>query len=249
MFDVKVLHEFEASPQMCNVMCGLEDMIHAGEDFSHSIHPSAMISKEGETIEHFAARVGLQSLWDSGFGDSDALHLAVWIHNQSAMRTLLTLRCNSLLHRNVKGNTTFNNAVISANVESARAILATGEIEEEHISVVNHLGGTTLQSAAKNGHVELIQLLLDDRADVHCLESHSSKFAGRTALHHASMNYWNDCSTLLLQHSACATTKDAKGCTSLDLAAMGGPVLVGNQKPDARVETKQLLKEAFAEAD
>ena len=250
MFNAKVLHEFEAARAMCNVLCGLEDMIYAGaEDFSHLIHPSVMISKEGETIEQFAAKVGLQSLYDDGIGDSDALHIAVWMHNQSAVRTLLTLRCNSLLHRNAVGNTAFDNAVICASLESARAILATGQIEEQHISVVNYLGGTTLQTAAENGHVQLIQLLLDHRADVHCPKSHTSKFAGRTALHCASMNCWHDCCKLLLKHGACATTKDAKGCTPLDLVALDGPVLVGNRKPDARVKTRQLLEEAIEEAD
>jgi len=130
------------------------------------------------------------------------------MHNQNAVRTLLTLRCNSLLHRNVIGNTAFDIAVMCANVESARAILATGE----HISVVDHLGGTTLQTAAENGHVELIQLLLDHLADVHCPKSHTSKFAGRTALHCASMNWWDDCCKLLLQHGGLC---DNEGCQGL----------------------------------
>jgi len=51
MFNAKGLHEFEAARAMCFIMCGLEDMKNAGaEAFSHLIHPSVMILKEGESI-------------------------------------------------------------------------------------------------------------------------------------------------------------------------------------------------------
>jgi len=213
------------------------------ESYSELLQPSVMLSKEGETLEHFAAKVGLQSLHDRGDADMDALQIAVWMHNQAAVRNLLHLRCpGSPWHRNAVGNVAFDLAVISANLESAQAIMATGEIGKDSINVPNVLGATILQTAAENGHLELVQLLLDHRAEVDFPKPPFSKYAGRTALHCASVNCWDECCALLLQYRACAATKDARGCAPLDLAAREGPVVVGNQVPDARAKTKLLLE-------
>ena len=66
-----------------------------------------------------------------------------------------------------------------------------------------HLVGLSLQASAENGHLELVNMLLGLRADVDFPQSSHSAFAGRTALHCASMNCWAECCRLLLEHQAC----------------------------------------------
>jgi len=251
MFNAKVFHQFEVARSMCYIMSGLEHTVYSGADrYSELLLPSVMRSTEGETIEQFAAKVGLESLNDRGEADQDLLQIAVRMHDLAAVRSLLALRCSgSPWHRNAVGNSAFDIAVFCANVESARAFLATGEIGDDHITVPNVLGGTTLQAAAENGHLELVQLLLDHRAEVDFPKSPHSKYAGRTALHGASMNCWDECCKLLLQHLACAQREDAKGCTPLDLAVREVPDVIGNQAPDARARTMLLLLEATASSN
>ena len=135
--------------------------------YSDLLRPSGIASTEGETVEDFAAKVGLQSLDDRGPADQDLLQIAVWTHNHTVVRSLLALRCpGSPWHRNAVGHFAFDLAVTSANVEALRAIIATGDIDDDHITVPNVLGATSLHIAAENGHLQLVKLLLDRRADV-----------------------------------------------------------------------------------
>ena len=65
MFNAKIKHQLPVAPGMCYVLCGLEHVVYAGaEHFSHLLHPSDMMAIEGETVEHFAARVGFSSVDD-----------------------------------------------------------------------------------------------------------------------------------------------------------------------------------------
>jgi len=237
---------------MCYILCGLEHTVYAGaEKWSDLVHPSVMSPTEAETVEHFAHKVGLQGLHDTGVAGQDTLQFAVWMHDQAMVRKLLALRCpGSPWHRDKVGGSAFDLAFHCANAESARAIYATGEIGDADITVPNALGATTLQVAAENGNLELVQMLLDHQAEVDFPKPPQSKYAGRTALHGASMNCWDECCKLLLQYRACAEVKDAKGCTPLALVPREEmPVLIGNQAPDARAKTKTLLLMSKADPD
>merc|ERR1712012_872327 len=150
----------------------------------------------------------------------DALHLAVWMQDHAMVQKLLALRSPAAVwYKNKMQDNAFTLAVRSGSVDLARAILATGDIEDFHITVPNALGGTILQAAAENGQLELVELLLVLRADVDFPKSSHSAFAGRTALHCASMNCWDECCRLLLEHQACVNALDAKGCTPYALVA------------------------------
>ena len=148
------------------------------------------------------------------------MHFAVWMHDQVAVRNLLAFRCSgSPWYRNALVSSAFDVAVTSGCVEAARAIFAAGEIGEDVISVPNGLGGTNLQAAAENGHQELVQMLLDLRAEVNAPKPPHSKYGS----HGASMKCWDECCKLLFQCRACADTKDSNGVRLLTWLAWRGP--------------------------
>ena len=130
MFNAKIKHQLPVAPGMSYVLCGLEHVVYAGaEHFSHLLHPSDMMAIEGETVEHFAARVGLSSVDDNASVFAhDALGIAVILQDCSMVQKLLALRCaGASWYRNSVQVNAFDIAVPSGNVDVVRTILATGD--------------------------------------------------------------------------------------------------------------------------
>lgn len=248
MYIEKVQHQFKLAPVMCYIACGLEHTIYAGaEGLKELLRKSPLMADESETVEAFAGRVGFGSLHARGGNDQDLLQVAVWMHHQSVVRKLLALRSpGEPWHRNVVNNNAFEIAVIAGSLDMTQSMLATGDIGEGLMTVPNVVGGTILQTAAENGHAELVHLLLERRAEVDFPKLPHSTCAGRTALHCASMNCWSECCKILLEHGAYVHVRDAQGCTPYSLVVRERPVVIGNNAPGARSETVRVLLEARA---
>merc|ERR1712136_435422 len=174
--------------------------------------------------------------------------IAVWMQDRAMVQKLLALRCpGAAWYGNKVQDNAFDLTVRSGSLDLARTFLATGDVGDDLITVPNALGGTILQAAAENGHLELVNMLLALHAEVDFPKSSHSPLAGRTALHCASMCCWVECCKLLLEHRACVNALDSKGCTPYALAVREMPCVIGNQASDARWKTKELLLEANAD--
>lgn len=71
--------------------------------------------------------------------------------------------------------------------------------------------------AARNGHDDCMQLLIEAGADVSQPDSE-----GETALHHAAKDGWDKCVKLLIEEGADVNHPDIKGETALHKAVRGG---------------------------
>lgn len=78
-------------------------------------------------------------------------------------------------------------------------------------------GNKALHLCAANGHLELVQLLLEHNAEVNVIN-----LSGSTPLHYASFNGQLDIVQELIQHKASAVVENIYGKTALDEARLGG---------------------------
>ncbi|MCJ1464991.1 hypothetical protein MMC07_003606 [Pseudocyphellaria aurata] len=74
---------------------------------------------------------------------------------------------------------------------------------------------TPLHYAAVHGSVEIMDLLLDNDAELDLQDS-----SGWTALHYTARNNWKDCALLLLNKGSSLRTRDGKGCTPLSVSLL-----------------------------
>ena len=107
----------------------------------------------------------------------------------------------------------------------AEVDIPSGEIQvklpdEEKAVVRTHV--TALMLAARRGHTNIVQYLLDEGADVNTLDAH-----GSSALMYASYRGDTETVHLLLSHDATANTQDMNGITALMIAAcLGFPEII-----------------------
>jgi TonB family protein len=78
-------------------------------------------------------------------------------------------------------------------------------------------GNTPLHCAAENGHKEVVELLLSNKA-----ETNAKNNKGETPLHLAALKGKKDIAELLLDNRADVNAKDNEGLTPLNLAAQKG---------------------------
>jgi len=253
IYNNKVREQLQVAPAMAHFLCGVEHTLYAGAaSFAHVVHPSVAAGDESDKPEAFARRVGFKSAAADGPLGQDLLQVAVWCHHNSMVRQLLSRRDREggeAFHRDHLGMNAFDAACVAGNVEAVDLFFGTGGIGEELLSVPVLRGGTILQAAAQNGHRQVVELLLERRADVDFRKLPDSNFAGRTALHCASLTCQVHCCKVLLQHGASVNAKDAKGMTPFALADVESPLVVGCQDSSARSDTLKLLLAAMADSE
>ena len=107
-------------------------------------------------------------------------------------------------------------AALRGQTEAARQLLLAGANTEEQGGTAR-FQSTPLQVASRRGHVDLVELLLENRADATV-----NVGGGRTILHEAARRGRGAISLLLLQHGADVSARDNGGFTPLDAVAMEG---------------------------
>ncbi|KAF4551450.1 Ankyrin repeat-containing protein 37 [Elsinoe fawcettii] len=80
-----------------------------------------------------------------------------------------------------------------------------------------HTTRSPLHAASKNGHTEVMRVLLAKGVAIDCVDQ-----AGLTALHHAALCGNVEGVVLLLQYNADTSIEDHEGCTALYHAASAG---------------------------
>lgn len=114
------------------------------------------------------------------------------------------------------GYTALQLACTAGRVDCARHLLAKGA----DVNVKGNGGSTPLHAGARNGHVDVLQLLLSiPKVDVNAVSKD-----GRTALHVAAEHDHNDTAQLLIEAGVDVERKDRSGQTALQVAcaAVGG---------------------------
>ncbi|CAI7588190.1 unnamed protein product [Penicillium glandicola] len=104
-------------------------------------------------------------------------------------------------------------------VENNRISVVEKFVKEFHINVnlSDDFGRTPLHWAAEKGYQEIMQLLLNNGADVDAQD-----FANQTALSRAAWRGWQECVSLLLDQEARSDVPDQNGQLPLVLAAANG---------------------------
>ncbi|XP_013388955.1 ankyrin repeat domain-containing protein 65-like [Lingula anatina] len=106
-------------------------------------------------------------------------------------------------------------AVWGGAIRSLQELLTAGEC---NINVQDWIGQTLLHWAARIGHIQFVQLLLQNGADTSIQDKD-----GCTPLHGAAWYDHTQCVQLLLQHGADTNIQSKNGWTPLHVAAeMGG---------------------------
>lgn len=244
MYPAKLRHLLQGEGSgMAYLLRGLKPVIFAGSEFFDSALRSEDPLLEDETeVEDFARNLRFQTLDALGGANCDLLTVAGWSNNTAVLKKLLALRSpGTEFNFNALGHNVLDTCALSGNVEGVRLLLDSGEICERHVRAVNKLGGTTLQSVAENGHVELVELFLSFRADVNFGKEEHSPMAGMTALHCASVSCHASVCEVLLRYNADTNARTAKGFTALHFASSPKLLCVGNTDHRAREETVKLL--------
>ena len=101
----------------------------------------------------------------------------------------------------------------SGDLAAARVLL---QGRPDLVSVNILFGMTPLQWAVQKGHLDMAELLLDNKADVNAKD-----ILGETALHYAARNGRPDLVAILLSHGAKINTRNKAGQTPFQLATEG----------------------------
>lgn len=101
----------------------------------------------------------------------------------------------------------------------------------------NDLGMTPLHRACYNGHVESVEFLLSNGADINAKDT-----VDWTPLHRACFNEELDCVKILITHGADINVKDSNGETPIDL-------LTPNSKPEIENFIAQMQAESLKQPD
>jgi len=111
----------------------------------------------------------------------------------------------------------FFKRVEANDIESVKLFLSAGMDVNEVGTTGEAYGNTALAIAAGKGHKDLVQLLLDRKADVNAL--HKKGSFGRTPLYAAAMACRDDIVKLLIQRGADVNVRDRYGYTVLMMAS------------------------------
>ena len=244
MYPAKLRHLLQGEGSgMAYLLRGLKPVIFAGSEFFDSALRSEDDLLEDETeVEDFARNLRFQTLDALGGANCDLLTVAGWSNNTAVLKKLLALRSpGTEFNFNALGHNVLDTCALSGNVEGVQLLLDSGQICERHVRAVNKLRGTTLQSVAENGHVELVELFLSFRADVNFGKEEHSPMAGMTGLHCASVSCHALVCEVLLRYNADINARTAKGFTALHFASSPKLLCVGNTDHRAREETVKLL--------
>lgn len=122
----------------------------------------------------------------------------------------------SLSLRNEDARSLLHVAVSFAQAQVVK-ILSAAEPSVSGVNSTDEEGWAPLHSAASNGSVEIVEILLSRGADVN-----QKNDGGRTALHYAASKGRFKIAELLLSHGAKINAKDKVGCTPLHRAASTG---------------------------
>jgi hypothetical protein len=136
--------------------------------------------------------------------------------NQAAPPPAVTVSPDALTAGNIAASA-LRRAATTGNAAAARAALARGILADHR----DRLGNTPLCLAARNGRIQVMQVLLQAGAD-----PNARCVAGRTPLHFAAEGHQLGAVIELLSRHADATSRDSAGQTPGDLAARRpGPIL------------------------
>jgi hypothetical protein len=135
-----------------------------------------------------------------------------------AMVTLITLACNIPVFCSE-----IHDAAVAGDLAKVKTLL---KENPELISSEDNHGWTPLHCAVKNGRIDIVELLLANKANVHArykdLVTPFGVIRGYAPLHIAASNGHKDIAELLLTHGADINAKDKDGRTPLHLAAQNG---------------------------
>lgn len=241
MYRAKLRAHLVFDPYVGYLLCSLGHTLCSGVDAKAS--PNFMAA-ETDTVELFSAKFGLQA--HAKHGGANLLQAAIWCHHHAMVWQVLGSEEASF--QNVFGHNALDVAVVSGNLEAARALLDTNEIGPEALDLYSVHGVTPLQFAARHGHADLVELLLTRRASVD-LRTQGTPHDGRSALHLASSKWQAECCRVLVERRASVNLCDARGISPLELASLDRPMLVGCQEPLAQSRTlRVLLKQARIKA-
>jgi len=109
----------------------------------------------------------------------------------------------------------FNNLMNRSRCGHTTAVLEAADAEVGLITRVAHNGLTLLHEASSSGHVELIQGLLERKADIHAKAA-----VGLDAMMISAGNGHIEALKLLFNSGADMTATDNRGCNALSLAGM-----------------------------
>jgi ankyrin repeat protein len=140
------------------------------------------------------------------------MNIKIWI---SILFTTFTLTFSSLAYDEI------HQAALDGNLEKVKALIeANPELISSKVSTNDtryaRYGYTPLLCAAENGHKDVVEFLLTNKADIN-----STSANGWTALHAAAYHGHKDVVEVLLSHKAKINAKDLDGYTPLHLAAGG----------------------------
>ncbi len=123
----------------------------------------------------------------------------------------------------IQGFSLLHAAAVFSKETFIKPLLAKGE----DLNNVDDFGQTPLMKAAENGNLEIVQLLIENKADVNksTLASQRSNRVGWTALHFAAMSGENKVIKELVNDSAKINATTENGYTALSVAAANDKLL------------------------
>jgi ankyrin repeat protein len=173
--------------------------------------------------------------------DAGASLQCVWEHTQQSLFDFvadgseaeiaqLLVRHGCFRIQNLTSTAQEREAPAGSRDENSLAILAyDGDLAAVGNWLVKHRGsiapnilGEALHAASARGHVDVVMLLLENRAQVNLRDIN-----GRTALHHATRHLHYDVADGLVERGASISLEDVIGSTPIDLAVVHGMQSVG----------------------
>ncbi|XP_064641028.1 transient receptor potential cation channel subfamily A member 1-like isoform X2 [Lineus longissimus] len=201
--------------------------------------------QRGKTAVHYAARRGFNSVVKELLSPEDSnvniqdddkitpLHEAA-TGGQKTVCEILVEKGADPWSRDVSDITPLINAASVGSVEVINALLEAVSKDSlkdepkqaEYLSLVDDEGSNALQTAAQNGHLKVVELLLSKGIDINSMKSHrrrtDKKVNKQTALHVAVTNGFKEIVEYLLKQGAEANPRDTEQMTPIHRAALHG---------------------------
>ncbi|KAJ5506485.1 hypothetical protein N7453_005442 [Penicillium expansum] len=148
-------------------------------------------------------------------GENFPLHLAAGAGDAKKVLEILQNQTGSGNSRDWLGRTAIHYAVENERISAVEEI-----VQQFHLEVINlgdNFGRTPLHWAADKGYKDILQLLLDNGADVDARDS-----SKQTPLSRSARRGWEECVLLLLRRGARSDIPDQNKQVPLHLAASNG---------------------------